>query len=268
MPNITVDDIQLHYEVYGRGTPLVLLMGMAAAGDLWGPDFIDALAARFRVIAPDNRGTGSTRRGTEPYTFARLAKDVAGLLDQEGILAAHIFGVSMGGMIAQQLAIDYPARLRGLVLGCTSAGGPDAAPPRRSIVEDIQRHGLAGVASALVTPEFVNKRTGLLTKLAVRAMARPTPPAILREQLAAIMGFNVAARLSEIVTPTLVLTGDRDRLIAPENAKLLARGIRGAKGAIVKDTAHCFFWEAPQRVAAVVSEFLTPLSPGLPVRVA
>jgi 3-oxoadipate enol-lactonase len=259
-----VDDIEVHYEERGRGTPLLMLMGFGAAGDLWGAEFLDALAARFRLIIPDNRGTGATERGTAAYTIARLAADALGVLDREGILAAHVFGVSMGGMIAQEIAISHPARVRGLVLGCTTPGGPDEVLPRRSVIEDLAHDGLLGgrLNSLLVTPEFLARRTGLLTRLVMRALARPTSPKVLQEQFAAIAPFDTSARLHAIVAPTLVITGDRDAIIPADNSRLLVRGIRGAQGVIVKDTAHCFFWEAPERAAGAIISFLAPLSPG------
>lgn len=263
MPYATAGDTELHYDVQGRGTPLLLLMGLGASGDLWGGDFLSALAARFRLIVPDNRGTGRSGRGEGPYTIARLAGDAAAVLDAEGVLAAHVVGASMGGMIAQELAIQHPARVRGLVLGCTSAGGSGAMPPRRSAFEDAARQGLFGISSLLVTPEFQARRTGLLTRLAVRAMAHPTSPRVWQEQAAALLSWDGSGRLGQILSPTLIITGDKDKLMPPENSRILARGIRGAKGVLVRDTGHLFFWEAPDRAATAIVDFLAPLSPAV-----
>ncbi|MER3421754.1 MAG: hypothetical protein C4290_15040 [Chloroflexota bacterium] len=128
-------------------------------------------------------------------------------------------------------------------------------------MEDLHRLGLFGISALLVTPEFQARRTGLLTRLAVKAMARPVASGVLAEQIAAVLAFDISDRLHQIVAPTLVLTGDRDRLVPPENARLLVRAIRGARGVIVKDTAHCFFWEAPERAARAITEFLIPFTP-------
>lgn len=260
MPFVAADDTDLHYEVRGRGAPLLLLMGLGGSGDLWGPEFLGHLARTFRLIVPDHRGTGLSGRGGGPYTIARLAEDAARVLDAEGVLATHVLGVSMGGMVAMELAASHPARVRGLVLGCTTAGGSAAVPPRRSALEDLRRLGLFAISALLVTPEFQARRTGLLTRLAVRAMARPPAPGVLAEQVAATLAFDISDRLHQIVAPTLVITGDRDRLVPPENARILARAIRDARGVIVKDTAHCFFWEAPERAARAITEFLAPLA--------
>ena len=260
MPFAAADDTDLHYEVRGRGAPLLLLMGLGGAGDLWGAEFLGYLARTFRLIVLDHRGTGLSGRGGGPYTIARLAEDAACVLDAEGLLAAHVLGVSMGGMVAMELAATHPARVHGLVLGCTTPGGSNAVPPRRSALEDLRRLGLLGISALLVTSEFQARRTGLLTRLAVKAMARPPAPGVLAEQVAAALAFDISDRLHQIVAPTLVITGDRDQLVPPQNARLLVRAIRGARGVIVRDTAHCFFWEAPERAARAITEFLTSVA--------
>ena len=259
MPYTVVDDITVHYEVQGRGAPLLMLMGMGGCCDSWGSDFRAALADHFRLILPDNRGMGATTRGTAAYTIRRLVADAVGLLDAIGIRQAHVLGVSMGGMIAQTLAVDSPARVGGLVLGCTTPGGRLAVwgGPDRSAGE---RPGLLEPPSLLVTPEFRRRHPALLAGIALRALARPASPDVLRAQIGAIARFDNTAGLSRITAPTLVMTGDRDRLVPPENARILMRGIRGARGVIVRDAGHCFFWEAPERAANAIVEFLAPLA--------
>jgi pimeloyl-ACP methyl ester carboxylesterase len=263
VPYAAAGDTEVHYEERGKGPPLLLLMGFGAAGDLWGSEFLDALAKRFRLLLVDNRGTGLTHRGTAPYTIVQLAEDALAVLDKEGLLSAHVFGVSMGGMIAQEIAIRHPARVRGLVLGCTTPGGAEETQPRRTIIDDLERNGLFGgrMNGLLVTPEYLARRTGLLTRLAIRALARPTSLTVLGEQLAAVESFDTSTRLHEIIAPTLVITGDKDAIIPHQNSRLLVRGIKGAQGVIVKDTAHCFFWEAPDRAAAAIVQFLENLTP-------
>jgi len=195
---------------------------LGGAGDLWGAEFLGHPARPFRLIVLEHRGTGLSGRGGGPYTITRLAEDAACVLDAEGLLAAHVLGVSMGGMVAMELAATHPARVHGLVLGCTTPGGSNAVPPRRSALEDLRRLGLLGVT--------------------------------------AVLAFVISFRMHQIVAPTLVVTGDRDQLVPPQNARLLVRAIRGARGVIVKDTAHCFFWEAPERAARAITEFLTSVT--------
>ena len=260
MPHTVVDDAKLHYTVHGRGAPLLLLMGMGGSGEMWGSDFLDPLARRFRLIIPDNRGTGTSERGRAPYTIVRLADDAAAILDAEGIRSAHVLGVSMGGMAAQELAVRHPARLRGLVLGCTTCGGRRAVWAQGEALDEVGQTGLLGASALVVTPEFLRRHPNRLARLGLRAMAHPTPPATVREQLGAIARFDMSTRLQMINAPTLVVTGDRDLLIPPENARTLVRGIRGATGVLVKGTGLCFFWEAPERAAAAIVDFLAPLS--------
>ncbi len=267
MPYAAADDTDLHYEVHGRGTPLLLLPGLGSSGDLWGSGFVDQLARAFRVITLDHRGTGLSRHGSGPDRIGvdRLAEDACRVLDGAGLLSAHVFGMSLGGMVALSMAVHHPARVRGLVLGGTSAGGGSAVPSRQSAMEQLQREGIMGISGLLVTSEYIARRTGLLTRLAVRAMARPPAPRVIAEQLAAVAAFDLSARLGSVIAPTLVITGDRDELVPPENSRLLARGIRGARGVLVRDTGHCFYWEAPERAAAAIVDFLVPLAP-VPVR--
>ena len=263
MPYAAVGDTEVHYEERGKGPPLLMLMGFGAAGDLWGGEFLDALGGSFRLLLVDNRGTGLTHRGSAPYSIVQLAGDALAVLDKEGLLAAHILGVSMGGMVAQEIAIRHPARVRGLVLGCTTPGGSEETQPRRTVIDDLERNGLFGgkMNGLLVTPEYLTRRTGVLTRLAMRALARPTSLKVLGEQLTAVEEFDTSTRLNEIIAPTLVITGDRDVIIPHQNSRLLVRGIRGAQGVIVKDTAHCFFWEAPDRAATAIIKFLEALPP-------
>ena len=259
MPFATLDDTRLHYAVEGRGAPLLMLMGMGGSGDSWGSDFLAPLARRFRLLLVDNRGTGRTERGSTPYSIPQLAADARAVLDAERIERAHVLGVSMGGMVAQELALREPHRVAGLVLGCTTPGGRAAVWPRGDAWREVERLGLLGAPALVVTPEFLREHPTRVARLGLRSMARPTSLEVLREQLGAIGRFDASTRLQQITAPTLVITGDRDLLIPPENSRVLVRGIRGAQGVVVKNTGHCFFWEAPERAAGAIVDFLTSL---------
>ena len=260
MPRAHARDIAVHYAVQGHGPPLLMLMGMGGSGEMWGDEFIGPLARRFRLLLPDNRGTGRTPRGEAPYTIARLAADAVAVLDAEGIDRAHVLGVSMGGMVAQEAAIRHPARVGGLVLGCTTVGGRLFIPPRSEAMGEIERLGLLGAPALATTPDFVARHPNRLTRLGMRALARPTPQETWRAQMAAIAAFDASGRLGAIAAPTLVITGDRDLIMPAENSRALARGIRGARGVNVKGAGHCFFWEAPERAAGAIVDFLAPLA--------
>ncbi len=257
MPYVSAGDSELHYQVSGRGAPLLLLGPLGGSADLWGGAFVEQLAQQFRVIVPDHRGTGRSDRGQAPYTMDRLAEDAAAVLDREGVLTASVLGASLGGMVALELAGLHPSRVRALVLAATSAGGPGSAPWRAGALEEIKRDGLMAAASLLVTPAYTAQRTGLISRLTVRQMAQPPVPGVLQAQHALVTGFNFSARLPLITPPTLVMTGEHDRLTPPENARHLARAIRAAQGIVVRDAGHCFWWEAPERATAAIAEFLS-----------
>ncbi len=129
MPKIQVGEVKLNYDVAGKGEPLLLIMGLGASSAQWDPELVTELARTFRVITFDNRGTGQSDKPDAPYSIEMFADDAAGVLDQLDIRRAHIFGVSMGGMIAQEFALRHPNRTATLTLGCTTAGGTHGVPP-------------------------------------------------------------------------------------------------------------------------------------------
>ena len=135
MPTVQANEIEIYYEEHGEGPPLLLIMGWGGNAATWKPQ-LPGLAERFHVIAFDNRGAGRTKAPDGPYTIAQMADDTAGLLDSLELPSAHVFGISMGGMVAQELALSHAERVRTLVLGCTSPGGPNAAGVER-LNEDI-----------------------------------------------------------------------------------------------------------------------------------
>src|SRR6266851_4926483 len=129
MSDVRVDDVQLHYEVDGSGEPLLMVMGLGGSSAGWSPELVSELAPSFRTIIYDNRGTGRSDKPDIPYSLEMFAGDAIAILDDLKVERAHVFGVSMGGMIAQEIALRYPSRLQTLTLGCTTFGGRNAVPP-------------------------------------------------------------------------------------------------------------------------------------------
>jgi pimeloyl-ACP methyl ester carboxylesterase len=229
---------------------------------MWGEELLDPLSRYFRVITFDNRGTGKSDKPNAPYTLPMMADDAVGLLESLGIKQAHVFGVSMGGMIAQELALRYPRQVDRLILGCTHCGGPFATLPPLPILEKlltpsnmpreeaIRRQWPVMFSSAFVmdNPEFFNRLTE-------RSMAYPTPLHSAMRQAMAIQRFNTYGRLSQIKAPTLVTTGSDDILVPPANAYLLADRIPGASLEILPGLGHGFFWQAPEMVVNLLHEF-------------
>ena len=180
MPYVHANGINIYYEEHGTGEPLVLIMGFTVSSVGWHwniPDF----AKQFRVIAFDNRGVGQSDKPDVPYSMAMFADDTAGVLAGLGIDKAHIFGISMGGMIAQEFALRYPQRVKTLTLGCTNCGGsqtvlskdPDVVSMLTNIASvDVQQAALT-MTKVAVTPWFMQKRMDVLLELN-RLSAQPS----------------------------------------------------------------------------------------------
>lgn len=262
MPVAKIGKLNIHYQVRGLGEPLLLIMGYRGSGFMWGDDLLALLSRYFRVITFDNRGTGKSDKPNAVYTLPMMADDAAGLLEHLEVQRAHVFGVSMGGMIAQELVLHYPKRVDCLVLGCTTCGGPQAtlaplpvlekllAPPEIPREEAIRRQW-----PVMFTPEFVKRRPDILDRLTERSLAHPTPLYSAVRQTMAIQRFNTYGRLGQIVAPTLVVSGSEDLLVPPANSHLLANRIPGASLELIPQAGHGFFWEYPEMLVDLLSEF-------------
>jgi pimeloyl-ACP methyl ester carboxylesterase len=259
MARVEVGDVELHVEERGaESPPLLLIAGIPAVADDW-DTLAEPLGATRRVIAYDNRGSGRSTVTPGPYTTYQLAADAAGLLDALEIEQADVFGISMGGMIAQELAIGWPERVRRLVLGCTHAGVAHAArPPRES-----------GRAFAMQTDNWSER----MRALAPHAFARGVDPTLLEgfiakksrdvqdplgysAQIGAVLAHDSAARLHEIACPTLILTGDDDSVIPGESSRVLHTSIAGSTLHVIPDAGHLFFVERPAETQALLLAFL------------
>ncbi len=262
----TRDGLKIRYEIRGQGDPLALVMGFSGSGRLWGEPFLQALERNFSLVVIDNRGTGESDKPDRPWTLADMAADVVSVLDHAGIARAHVYGISMGGMIAQELALGYPAQVRGLVLGCTNCGASRSVQAAPEVLANLMP--LPGATpeeqarrafSAACGKAFLNSERGkqVLDQVIADMSKYPaTPLHTFARQAAAIQGFDTCARLSEIKAPTLVIHGDDDAIVPYENARILARGIPGSRLHTIKDAGHMFFWEAPMEAAHVATEFL------------
>jgi 3-oxoadipate enol-lactonase len=263
MPHLKSNGVTLYYEEHGSGEPLVLIMGFTVSSIGWYWN-IPAFAQEFRTIAFDNRGVGQSDKPDEPYSMAMFADDTAGLLDGLGIDQAHIFGISMGGMIAQEFTLRYPQRVKTLILGCTNCGGsqavlskdPDVLNLLGSIESvDVQQAALV-MTKVAVTPWFIQKHMDVLLQLNQLSLQHPTPKHGMVRQMQAVQGHDTYERLSQIEAPTLVVTGKEDGLVPPENSVALAQRIPNADLAILSNASHLFNIELPETTAAVVRGFI------------
>lgn len=257
MPRLTTNEITLHYEVYGAGEPVLLLHGLGSSAEDWQLQ-VPAFAERFRVITVDLRGHGTSDNPPGGCTMALMAADVIGLLDALAVPAAHIVGLSMGGMIAFQLAVDQPERVRSLVI---VNSGPSLIPRNfreRMLVR--QRLLLAQSFGPAVTGRF----------LAPRLFPKPEQ-APLREQfvtrwrrndraaylaaMRACVGWSVADRVSAIRCPVLVISGDRDYL-PPDAKRAYTEMIPGARLVVIADSGHATPIDQAQQFNDIVAEFI------------
>jgi len=259
----TVGDIKMYYEIHGEGKPLLLIMGLGGHILDWGWVLPEKLAEGRQVILFDNRGSGRSDQPEGPYSIMQMANDTASLMDAIGIERADIFGVSMGGMIAQQMALDYPHHVDKLILGSTSAGGDlqVLTPPEiQAYLEprlDLTPHeALWWTAPAGFPQEFIEANPEIIERKIQANLAYPSELHAYEAQLAAYKSHDVYARLSSIQSPTLVLTGDADVLIPPENSHMLEKNIPDAQLREIKGAGHLFWISHPNETFSALVDFL------------
>jgi len=244
-------NIRLHAESTGTGTAVLLVMGLGLPAAAWWRT-VPILARSLQVIAFDNRGAGRSDRPPGPYALADMAADAVAVLDAAAIDRAHVYGVSMGGMIAQEVALRYPDRLRALVLGATSPGGSAATAPDADTIGFLQRRpsmpdeegrwaSVPYVYSSRTRREAGHRIGEDLT----RRQQFPFHADGYRAQIAAAMGHDALARLERITAPTLVVHGLEDRMVPPDNARALAAAIPGAELRLLENAAHLYTTDEP-----------------------
>ncbi len=263
MPQIKSNGINLYYEEHGSGEPLLLIMGFTVSSVGWHWN-IPTFAQDFRTIAFDNRGVGRSDKPDVPYSMAMFADDTVGVLNALGVERAHIFGISMGGMIAQEFTLRYPQRVKTLTLGCTSCGGsntvlskdPDVLNMLGNIASvDVQQAALA-MTKVAVTRWFLQKRMNILLEFNQLSAQYPTPKHGMVQQMQAIVAHDTYERLPQITVPTLVITGKEDGLVPPENSVTLAQRIPNADLAILSNASHLFNIELPEATTETVKGFI------------
>jgi pimeloyl-ACP methyl ester carboxylesterase len=249
VPFARIGSVNIHYETYGEGEPLLLIMGFGLPGSVWVPML--PMFTGFKCIYFDNRGTGESDKPDGTYTIPEMAEDALGVLRAVGISRAKVFGVSMGGMIAQELTLRYPEAVEKLVLGCTMAGGPTAKQAAPEVVGNLMAatammRSDTDKAMDLILPilfpsDFVAAHPELKSMFLAGLSAGPrTPPETAQRQGAGIMQFNAYDRLAQIKCPVLIVHGDKDILIPPENAQIIKSRIPQAEMFIVRGGGHFF----------------------------
>ncbi len=255
-------DVRISYEVFGEGEPLVFVHGLGYDRRGWGP-LPRLLAEDFRVVLLDNRGVGESDVPEGPYAVAQMAADVVAVLDAAAIERAHVFGVSLGGYIAQELAVTHPGRVRRLVLASTAPGGTRSHPMPEAGLEAFRRFpelereaGLRLMVETSLGEHGVRERPELTDEIYRYRLERAPTFAGWQAQAYAGATFDCSDRAATIAAPTLVIHGGADTVVDPRNGELLAELIPGARLELVPDRGHLLVWEEGEALAPVVREFL------------
>ena len=259
MPLARVGDIELDYERSGSGPPLLMIMGMSGTAVHWTEPFLDALRPEFEVIVYDHRGVGASTRLEGAITIAQLAEDAAGLIAALQLDSTHVLGVSMGGMIAQELALAHPEQVHTLTLGCTYCGGEGSAVAAPEDLQGLTQAMLSGDRQRALRAGFeINlspaavAANGNWERFLAIAEQRSVAVEVVMTQLQACMAHDTNARLEQLSLPTLVIHGTADRLLPVANGRLIASRIPGARLELLEGIGHMFWWEQPERSAELV----------------
>ncbi|MGD0301890.1 MAG: alpha/beta fold hydrolase [Bryobacteraceae bacterium] len=259
MPNTQNQGVNIYWDEQGQGAPILLIMGLGYPSQMWYRTR-PLLAERYRTIALDNRGVGRSDMPPGPYPILVMAEDAAAALDAAGVDSAHVYGVSMGGMIAQEFALQFPHRVRSLILGCTAAGGPTAVRAEPEVTQLLMSRGqMTPEQAAEAAVPFIydsgTPRARIDEDLAARKDWLVRPEAYIN-QLMGILAWEAYSRLERINVPTLVIHGEADRLVPPANGKLIAARIPGAKLVLIPNAGHIFSTDQPDAAHRPVLEFL------------
>jgi len=266
----TIDGIRVYFRLSGDpgGTPLVLLHGLQGDSSHF-ETLAPTLARHYRVLVFDQRGSGWSDKPAGEYTTDLLADDAVALMDRLALERADVFGVSMGGMIAQELALRHPDRIHALILGCTSARGADGTSVNRgteesaydlvpiSAEERARRLAATGLSAA-----FLEAHPEVVETLIEARRRRPLDIDALTRRHQAVQQHDTLARLDRIRAPTLVVTGLEDMIVPPASSRLLAERIPGARLETLDGAGHLFWMEQPARTARLAREFIAAHRPG------
>lgn len=268
MPNAKLPTgVDLYYESHGQGEPLVLIPSTAFSADVWKPFQVPGLSKSLNLITHDPRGCGRSTVKQEVYTIDQMANDVVALLDHLGIRSAHVLGHSMGGRIGLSMALNFPGRVKSLILAASGSGpaarpGSDCIPglPHRLVVELIEmgfekaiRHEICG-SDTFFTKDFRDRYPEKVEEFFKLAWATHAKLSEYVHIVIARHNWEGTHRLGDVRVPTLVAIGDGDagRSNHLAQAEILAKRIPGAELKVLKGQSHGFFWQAPEETNAMI----------------
>lgn len=263
MPYSTINGIQIYYEEQGTGEPLILINGLAFPLDLWFAQIAE-LSRSFRVIAPDNRGIGRTDKPDEEYSIAQMASDTVGLLRALGIEKAHVAGLSMGGFIAQEIALTYPSVVNRLVLIATGLGGAASLSLGKPFWDMVVKAVFGKSAqeiyridlTLMAAPGFAQKHPEILDRAVALRLKNPQPLHGFLRQQAACGKFDNNARAHNISQPTLIILGKDDPLFPIVLADDFRKALPYAKMIVYENCGHAIHLEKPEQLSKDIREFL------------
>ncbi len=259
--SIRVDDITMGYRVFGSGDPLLLIMGYGSTLNLWEPSLITQLASRFMVIVFDNRGIGQSETGTKTFSIEQFADDTSGFMDALGIQQAHILGWSMGSLIAQELVLRHPSKVNKLILYAAHCGA-ERFPPSPEIIQLLtdptgtpQERGMRFIRILFPEPWLQNQgqRIGEIFFRPMGNIPEQTP----EQQSQAIVAWKGSAdRLGQIRRPVLLITGEEDVLVVPQNSRFICDQIPAAQLDVIENAGHGLMFQYPDLFCEKVFRFL------------
>lgn len=257
---VATDGAELYWEESGDGEPLLLIQGLGFSCDMW-YRVVPKFAASYRVLSYDARGIGRSSVPPGPYSIEQMARDAAAVLQAAGAPTAHVLGVSLGGIVAQELALSFPERVRTLSLIATHPGGSDVVPPDPEVLAMLQnRHELdpeAAIRAGIPVGYHPSTPTDVIDEDVRRRLAIPTVPEGYLAQLLGGLAYSGAlSRLPQLQVPVLVLTGAEDRTIPAANSQNLAAAAARAQLIVLPDTGHVVFSERPEELVDHVVRFL------------
>lgn len=257
---VPVDEVTLAYRESGSGYPVVLINGLACTMDMWNPPVLAKISKHFRVIIFDNRGTGYSGSSEKPFSIPLLASDTATLMDALGISSAHILGLSMGASIAEELALSYPEKVNRLILVAGECGGAESVRAQPEIMKKLMDKSgtMQDVAnrmfSLLFPPSWLTAHDPF--RYCPEVYETTTDETVARQASAFFEWTGSFARLGNIRSPTLVITGTDDMIIPPVNAHIISGRIPGAELVMIPGAGHGLMYQFPDRFSDCVLDFL------------
>ncbi len=266
MPIAKTKNLDIYYEIIGQGQPLVMIRGVGSNVDHW-YEQVPVLSKKYQLLVFDNRGIARSSDPGSSFSTRDMAADTVALMEAVGIKKAHILGYSMGGMIAQELALAHPEKINGLILVATDCGirlRIEARPEYARLFTEMIRLGTneakTAAAGCLFAKQTFESRPDIIERYAEVSLRFPVPQKILERQWEAITRHDACNRLQHITAPTLAITGAEDVLIPPENSRVLAEQIPDARARFIDGGGHLFVVEQAQRFNEAVLGFLDGLS--------